>query len=210
VYVSAADGILERIERQRVIPVLRTRDCADAVATARACLRGGMTVIELTYSIPGVEEALRELTGDDKVVVGMGTVTSAAQVWSSVELGARFIVSYGFDPEVVATGVELGTPTVPGALTPSEVAACRRAGATAVKLFPARLIEPSYLGDLMAVMPGLKLVVTGGIPSTQEGIRPWLAGGAVAVGVGSSLGTAGADGADEVERRARALVQTGA
>jgi 2-dehydro-3-deoxyphosphogluconate aldolase / (4S)-4-hydroxy-2-oxoglutarate aldolase len=208
VRVSAANGVLEQIERQRVIPVLRTRDPDDAIATARACMDGGMRLIELTYSIPKVEEALGVLTRDEDVVVGVGTVTDPDQVRSSVDLGAQFIVSYGFDPEVVASAVALGVPMVPGALTPSEVAACRRAGAAAVKLFPARLIEPDYLRDLKAVMPGLKLVVTGGIPSTPDGIRPWLEGGAIAVGVGSSLGTAAADGAEEVERRARAILGT--
>jgi len=164
-----------------------------------------MRVIELTYSIPKVEEALRALADDD-VLVGMGTVTEPGQVRASVELGARFIVSYGFDPEVVASAIELGVAVIPGALTPSEVAACRRAGATAVKLFPARMIEPGYLRDLGAVMPGLKLVVTGGIPSTPEGIRPWLDAGALAVGVGGALGSVAADGAGEVERRCRALL----
>ena len=154
--MSAAEGVLAEVERQRVIPVLRTRDREDAVATARACGRGGMRVVELTYSIPGVEEALRELAGNHDFIVGMGTVTTASQVQSSVALGARFLVSYGFDHEVVASAVELGVPIVPGALTPSEVAGCLRAGAAAVKLFPARLIEPAYLGDLAAVMPGTK------------------------------------------------------
>jgi 2-dehydro-3-deoxyphosphogluconate aldolase / (4S)-4-hydroxy-2-oxoglutarate aldolase len=209
VRVSAASGALERIEQQRVIPVLRTRDAEDAVATARACVRGGMGVIELTYSIPNVEEALVDLARDEGIVVGVGTVTAPAQVDASVDLGARFLVSYGFDPEVIASAVERGVPMIPGGLTPSEVAGCRRAGAAAVKLFPARLVEPSYIRDLRAVMPDLKVMVTGGIPSTPEGIRPWLADGAMAVGLGSALGTAADDGADEVERRCRALVRIG-
>ena len=204
--MSSADEVLDRLHRQEVVPVLRTRDADDAVATARACVRGGMEVVELTYSIPEVERAVEALAADESVVVGVGTVTDPAQVRSAVDLGAQFIVSYAFDPEVVATAVELEIAVIPGALTPSEVAACRSAGASAVKLFPARLIEPSYLRDLAAVMPGLKLLVTGGIPATAEGIRPWLDAGAVAVGVGSALGSAGTDGEDEVERRARALV----
>jgi 2-dehydro-3-deoxyphosphogluconate aldolase / (4S)-4-hydroxy-2-oxoglutarate aldolase len=206
--VFAADPVIGLIEKQRVIPVLRAGDAGDAIATARACEKGGMQVIELTYSIPGVEEALQELVANGEVIVGMGTVTTTDQVQTSFDLGARFIVSYGFDPEVVACAVELGVPIIPGALTPSEVARCGRAGAAAVKLFPARLIEPTYLGDLAAVMPGTKLIVTGGIPSTPDGIRPWLAAGAIAVGVGSALGTAAVDGADVVEQRSRLLAQS--
>lgn len=202
----SAESVLARLERQAVVPVLRTRDAADAVETARACLRAGMQVIELTYSIPDVEQAVRELAAADCTVVGVGTVTEPRQVRSSVERGAQFVVSYGFDPGVIAAAVELGVAVIPGALTPSEVDACRRAGATAVKLFPARLIQPAYLRDLRAVMPELKLVVTGGIAATVEGVRPWLEAGAAAVGIGSALGSAGADGANEVERRARELV----
>ena len=204
--MSSAEAALERLERQAVVPVLRSRDAEDAVATAQACRRGGMEVIELTYSIPEVERAVAELAADEDVVVGVGTVVEPAQVRTSGELGAQFIVSFGFDPDVVAAAVELGVAVIPGALTPSEVLACHRAGASAVKLFPARLIEPSYLGDLTAVMPGLKLMVTGGVPANVEGIRPWLEAGAIAIGVGSALGSVAADGADEVERRARELV----
>lgn len=204
---SRTVDVLEEIAGQRVVPVLRTRDPDDAVATARACARGGMRVIELTHSIPDVEAAVRVLVEEDDLIVGVGTVIDPAQVRASAALGARFIVSYAFDPRVVETAVELGVSVIPGALTATEVAKCRQAGASAVKLFPARLVEPSYLGDLRAVMPGTEFIVTGGIPSTPEGIRPWLEAGALAVGIGSALGTVAGDGADEVERRCRAVLE---
>jgi len=200
---SAIVDVLQEIGGQGIVPVLRTRDPEDAIATARACARGGMRVIELTHSIPDVESAVRVLVEQDDLVVGVGTVVDPEQVRANAALGARFIVSYAFDARVVETAVELGVAVIPGALTATEVSRCRQAGASAVKLFPARLIEPSYLGDLRAVMPGTEFMVTGGIPATREGIRPWLEAGAFAVGMGSALGTASADGADEVERRCR-------
>lgn len=205
--MSGDSGVLDAIERQRVVPVLRSRDADDAIATGRACIRAGMSVIELTYSIPEVERALVALARDEGIVVGIGTVTEPSQVEASVERGARFIVSYGFDQAVMTSAVKLGVAAIPGALTPSEVAGCRQAGAAAVKLFPARLLEPAYLQDLAAVMPGLKIVVTGGIAATREGIRPWLEAGALAVGVGSALGSAATEGVDEVERRCRELLR---
>jgi len=206
---SRVVDVLGEIAAQRIVPVLRSRGPADAIATARACARGGMRVIELTHSTADVESAVRVLVEQDDLIVGVGTVTDPDQVRASVALGARFIVSYAFDSQVVETAVELGVVVIPGAFTATEVANCRRAGASAVKLFPAHLVEPSYLGDLRAVMPGTEFMVTGGIPSTPEGIHPWLDAGALAVGLGSALGNAAADGADEVERRCRKALGIG-
>jgi 2-dehydro-3-deoxyphosphogluconate aldolase/(4S)-4-hydroxy-2-oxoglutarate aldolase len=199
--------ILEAIAQQRIVPVLRNCDPDDAIATGRACAQAGMRVIELTQSIPDVGSAVRALVEQDDLIVGVGTVVEPDQVRANVGVGARFIVSYAFDERVVETALELGVAVIPGALTATEVARCRHAGASAVKLFPARLIEPSYLGDLRAVMPGIEFMVTGGIPSTAEGIRPWLDAGALAVGVGSALGSAGEDGADEVARRCHEVLE---
>jgi len=204
---SPNGGILDEIAAQRVVPVLRSTDVDDAIATARACARAGMRVIELTRSIPEVEVAVSELAHSDELVVGVGTVVTPDEVEKSVEAGARFMVSFGFDSEVVKASNALGITMIPGALTPTEVARCRQAGSSVVKLFPARLIEPSYLRDLVAVMPEMEFMVTGGSPATPGGIGPWLQAGALAVGVGSALGSAAVDGADEVERRCRQLMQ---
>jgi 2-dehydro-3-deoxyphosphogluconate aldolase/(4S)-4-hydroxy-2-oxoglutarate aldolase len=104
---------------------------------------------------------------------------------------------------MVQTAIELGVAAIPGAFTPTEVAACLRAGAAAVKIFPVRGLPPGYLLDLRAVMPSLRAFVSGGLAAEAARIRPWLEAGALAVGLGSDLGTAAAVGADEVERRAR-------
>ncbi|MBA2522419.1 MAG: bifunctional 4-hydroxy-2-oxoglutarate aldolase/2-dehydro-3-deoxy-phosphogluconate aldolase, partial [Solirubrobacterales bacterium] len=145
---SAIVDVLEEIAGQRVVPVLRTADPDDAIKTAQACARAGMRVIELTHSIPDVGAAVRALAEDDDLIVGVGTVVEPDQVRANVELGARFIVSYAFDERVVETAVGLGVAVIPGAMTATEVDRCRQAGASAVKLFPARMIEPSYLRDL--------------------------------------------------------------
>jgi 2-dehydro-3-deoxyphosphogluconate aldolase/(4S)-4-hydroxy-2-oxoglutarate aldolase len=197
--------VLERIAVQRVVPVLRSADVADAVATARACARAGMEVIELTHSTPDVESAVRELAGEG-LTVGVGTVTGAAQVEPAVAAGAAFVVSFAAPAGMVQAARSLGVPAIPGALTPTEVAACLAQGAPAVKLFPARGLDPAYLRHLLAVMPQLRAIVTGGLRARAEDIVPWLQAGALAVGLGGDLGTAGADGAEEVERRARAAL----
>lgn len=203
------NDVLERIARQRVLPVLRSADVADAVATARACAAAGMEVIELTHSTPGVEEAVRVLAQED-LVVGVGTITSAAQVDAAVAAGAGFVVSFTAPAGMVAAARALDVPAIPGALTPTEVAGCLGSGAAAVKLFPARGLAPAYLRDLRAVLGDVRAIVTGGLQANAESIVPWLHAGALAVGLGGDLGTVAVDGAQEVDRRARAALAAAA
>jgi 2-dehydro-3-deoxyphosphogluconate aldolase/(4S)-4-hydroxy-2-oxoglutarate aldolase len=197
--------VLERIGAQRVVPVIRARDVADAVATARACARGGMEVVELTGSTPGVLDALRRL-GDDGLVLGLGTITAAEQVAPAAEAGAWFVVSFTAPEEMVRAAARCGVAAIPGALTPTEVFACMGAGADGVKLFPARAVPPAYVSDLLSVMPALPVIVTGGLRASADGVLPWLDAGALAVGLGTDLGTAAGVGEAEVERRARAAL----
>ena len=205
-----SEAALERLAAQRVVPVLRSADTQDAIDTARACARAGMSVIELTHTTPDVEQAVSALADED-VVVGVGTITDAEQVRAAIAAGARFVVSYTLPAGMVQAAVELGVPAIPGALTPTEVAACLRAGAAAVKLFPARGLSPGFLRDVRAVMPELRAFVSGGLAASREEIQPWLRAGAIAVGLGSGLGTVAKVGTDEVERRARlALAAAGA
>lgn len=198
-----AAGAWDAIAAQRVIPVLRTAAAEDAVATARACAAVGLTVVELTCTTPDVFAALEALRDDD-VRAGLGTVTSADEVRRAAAAGAEFVVSYTNPTGMVEAAHAAGLTAVPGALTPTEVAACLRDGADAVKLFPARAISPAHVRDLRAVMPGVALMATGGVAAAD--IPAWLAAGVDAVGVGSELGTVARDGADAVRERAAALL----
>lgn len=198
--------VLAEIAAQRVVPVLRSADVEDAIATARACAQAGMRVIELTRTTPDVERALQALRDDD-LVLGLGTVTHRDQVSVAASAGARFVVSFTAPDGMVHDAHVHGLAAIPGALTPSEVAACVASGADAVKLFPGRDRSPAYVGDLRAVMPGLRLMVTGGLRASTDSAGSWLAAGALAVGIGSELGTVARDGADEVRRRAAAALE---
>jgi 2-dehydro-3-deoxyphosphogluconate aldolase / (4S)-4-hydroxy-2-oxoglutarate aldolase len=202
----SATAVVAQLAAQRVVPVLRTADVEDAVATARACAAAGMRVIELTRTTPCVERALEALRDDD-LLLGLGTVTHRDQVAPAARAGARFVVSFAAPAGMVAAAHERGLAAVPGAFTPSEVAACVDDGADAVKLFPAGRSAPAYLKDLRAVMPDLQVIATGGLRATPESAGAWLDAGALAVGIGGELGSAARDGAAEVERRARAALE---
>jgi 2-dehydro-3-deoxyphosphogluconate aldolase/(4S)-4-hydroxy-2-oxoglutarate aldolase len=192
---------LDELARQRVLPVLRCADAEDTIATARAAAAAGCRVVEVTKSTPGVEAAIAPLL-EDGLVVAVGTIRAAAEVAPLAAAGATLVVSFWNPPGFVAAATAAGIPAIPGGFTTSELAAAEADGAAAVKLFPAALTDPSYLGALRPLLPDLRLLVTGGIE--PDGVRPWLDAGALAVGLGSSLGTAATVGAAEVERRMRA------
>jgi 2-dehydro-3-deoxyphosphogluconate aldolase/(4S)-4-hydroxy-2-oxoglutarate aldolase len=194
---------LDAIAAQRVLPVLRTADVGDAVETARACARAGMRVVELTRTTPDVESAVRELVADG-LIVGVGTIREEAEVYAAAAAGASFAVSFCMPPGMVDAARAAGLVSIPGAFTPHEIATCTRAGADAVKLFPAGLATPGYLRDLAPLVPDARILVTGGIQ--PDGAAEWLNAGALAVGLGSALGTAVRVGAHEVERRCRAAL----
>lgn len=200
-------SVAELIGAQKVVPVLRSAGVENAIATARAAAGAGMQVVELTCSTAGVEKAIAELAGEG-LTVGLGTVTRPDEVRAAAAAGARFVVSFGDPPGMTETARELGLEAIPGTFSPTEVLAAQEAGAAIVKIFPARVLGPAYLRDLRAVMPGLVAIATGGIALDDGSIGEWLAAGALAVGLGSDLGSAAAIGPEGVAERAReALAQ---
>lgn len=177
---------IARIERQRVLPILRGRDTTRLAEVFDAVIAGGLHVVELTMSSP---DPVADLTGargrHPHATVGMGTVTDPASVAELAEAGAAFIVTPIAALPVVAEAVRLGVPVVAGAFTPTEVFDAHRAGASAVKIFPAGRLGAGYLSDVHSVMPDVRLVPTGGI--TEDDVDDYLGHGAAAVGLGSSL-----------------------
>ncbi len=154
------------IERVGLIPVLRARNAAQALAVVKAMIAGGVTVVEVTMTVPGALDVLKNLKKEygAKLLLGSGTVTTADQAAATIEAGAEFVVSPSFHPEVVAKTRALGKLSIPGALTPTEVITASRAGADYVKIFPCSAMGgASYLKSLLAPFPHLKLIPTGGV-----------------------------------------------
>ena len=120
-----------------------------------------------------------------EVIVGAGTVLDAATARSVIDAGAAFVVSPVFKPEVVAACRAADRAVMPGCLTPTEILAAWEAGADLVKVFPATALGPSFFSDVLAPMPMLRLVPTGGV--TRDNAGAWIRAGATAIGVGSAL-----------------------
>jgi 2-dehydro-3-deoxyphosphogluconate aldolase/(4S)-4-hydroxy-2-oxoglutarate aldolase len=178
----------EVIERVGLIPVLRARNVDQAHAVVQAMIAGGVTVVEVTMTVPGAVDLLKELKHEyaGQLLLGSGTVTTAEEVEATIEAGAEFVVSPSFHPEVVARTRAFGKLSIPGALTPTEVVTAWRAGADYVKIFPCSAMGgASYLKALLAPFPFLKLIPTGGV--TLQTAESFLCAGARALGVGSDL-----------------------
>ncbi|HEX6527533.1 MAG TPA: bifunctional 4-hydroxy-2-oxoglutarate aldolase/2-dehydro-3-deoxy-phosphogluconate aldolase [Streptosporangiaceae bacterium] len=176
------------VAAQRLLPVLRSPDAASAVARTRSLLDAGCRVVELTTTVPDWPRALaqcRELAAntDAAALIGMGTVTTAAQAVMAVSAGAQFLVSPFPAPDVRPVAARAGVILIEGGFTPAEVADAASRGPA--KVFPAHVGGPAFIRSLRAILPRAQLIPTGGIAVGQAG--GYLDAGAVAVGVGSGL-----------------------
>ena len=152
----------------RIIPVLTVPSAAMARPLAEALAAGGARCAEVTFRNPAAEDVLRAMAAHGGLAVGAGTVITPEQAERAVAAGARFVVSPGFDADVVQRCRQLDVPVVPGVATATELQAALRSGVQTVKLFPAeRLGGVATLAALAAPFPGVRFVPTGGIGPDQ-------------------------------------------
>lgn len=207
-----SEQIKETLERVGLIPVLRARSVDEGRALVDAMMAGGITVVEVTMTVPNAVDLLRELKKrhGSNLLLGSGTVTTAAQAAATINAGAEFVVSPSLHLDVIATTKQLGKVSIPGALTPTEIITAWRAGADYVKVFPCSAMGgASYLKAVRAPFPELKLIPTGGV--TLQTAADFIKAGARALGVGSDLVNAAAiaEGHPEtVTNTARAYLET--
>lgn len=203
--------IIESLESKIVAVVVFERE-QDAVPTARALARGGITCIEPTLRTDAAPAALRAILREvPEMTVGAGTVLSADQVRLVREIGVQFAVAPGCNSEVVTAAAEADLPFAPGVATPSEIEAAHGRGCGVLKLFPATALGgPAYLKSVNAAYRhlGLRFIPTGGV--TAETMVDWLAMPEVLAVGGSWLAPAALlhdQNWDEIERRARDAVE---
>lgn len=209
--MTAIASISQQIIDAGVVAVVRLRSASVVHDVVRALLAGGVTSIEITMTVPGAIGIIERLAADlpDGAVLGAGTVLSPQTARDVVAAGASFVVSPIFDPRLIDAAHEMGAAALPGCYTPSEIFAATQAGADIVKVFPAGGLGPSFLRDVLAPLPDVRLLPTGGV--TLENAAQWITSGAVAVGIGSALvsGSAVEQGRfDEIARNASALVES--
>jgi 2-dehydro-3-deoxyphosphogluconate aldolase/(4S)-4-hydroxy-2-oxoglutarate aldolase len=183
---SEVSALLARLRTARVVPVVRTSNAAHA-ATAVGWLReAGLTVFEITMTIPDAPALIRDLASDPTLLVGAGTVPDARTAEACLAAGARFIVAPWVDAALAAPCREARATLLLGAMTPTEVRAALAAGADAVKIFPAASAGgPSHLKALTSVFPGVAFCPTGGVEPGN--VAAYLQAGAAFVGMGGKL-----------------------
>lgn len=191
--MNAADlrggAVANAIRRHRLIAVLRRVEPRDALLRLVDELADtGVRLFEITLdAAEGADDlaAARSRLAGRECLVGAGTVLRGGQLKAARRAGADFAVSPLLDVELLRAAVDGGLPFVPGAMTPTEVAAAWEAGATFVKLFPASAVGASFVRELSGPLPEVQLIPTGGIDAGSAGA--FLVAGAAAVGVGSAI-----------------------
>lgn len=187
------DTVLNSILAEKLIVIARKVPDDKLIDVAEALYAGGIRLLEVTYCDDGsiTNEAVAASIGrlakhfEGRMFIGAGTVMTVEQVRLTKEVGGTFIISPNMDPEVIGETVKLGMVSLPGAFTPTEVAAARKAGADIVKLFPADCVGPAYLKAIKAPLSGVRMVAVGGIDENNMGA--YLKAGACGFGVGSNI-----------------------
>ena len=180
--------VLRQITSTGIIPVVRAQSADEAMRAVEAIKEGGISVLEITMTVPGavrvIEEVARRYESD--AVVGAGTVLDAETARICILAGARFVVSPALDVDTIACCRRYGVVVLPGAMTPTEVLAAWKAGADMVKVFPAGSMGgASFIKNLKAPLPQIELVPTGGV--SLKTAADFIKAGSAALGVGTDL-----------------------
>ena len=180
-------AVLERLTTIGVIPVIRARSADEAAQAIAAIQAGGISVLEITMTVPGAVELIREVALRAKdALVGAGTVLDPETARACIAAGARFVVSPALNVRTIEACRDAGIAVLPGALTPTEVVTAWDAGADLVKVFPANALGgASYIKSLKAPLPQIGLVPTGGV--NLQTAKDFIKAGAAALGVGADL-----------------------
>jgi len=185
--------VAKRIGEIGIVPVVRAASAKQGMQAAEAVCEGGIPIVEMTMTVPGAIDLISQLAksmGSD-VLVGAGTVTDAETANRCIEAGAEFLVSPGFDLEVVQLANRAGKFVIAGALTPTEVITAWKAGSDLVKVFPCGTVGGAkYIKALKAPLPHIPMVPTGGV--NLDTAADFFLAGAAAVGVGGELVSAAA------------------
>ena len=182
--------VMAALRESGAVAILRTENPTDLVEVAKALSKGGVKFVEITMTVPGaleiIRDAVAELKGAD-AFIGAGTVLDAETARAAIIAGAQFVVGPGFDAEMVKLCNTYGVVVMPGAFTPHEIIQAWKGGADVVKVFPADIGGPDYLKTVKEPLPQIELLPTKGI--NFETAASYLKAGAIAVGAGGCLVT---------------------
>ncbi|MDE7208872.1 MAG: bifunctional 2-keto-4-hydroxyglutarate aldolase/2-keto-3-deoxy-6-phosphogluconate aldolase [Clostridia bacterium] len=202
-------NVYQTIKEQGVVVVIRGNDLQEAIKTVEACYKGGIKVIEVTFTVPRADELIKTLVekyaGSD-MLVGAGTVLDPETARIAMLAGAQFIVSPSLNVDTIKTCNRYGVPVMSGVMTPTEAQTAMEYGVDILKLFPGDIAKPAGLKALKGPFPNANIMPTGGV--SQDNVKEWFKVGAYAVGAGSFLTKDAKTGDfDKVEKTCRAFVE---
>ena len=182
-------SILTKLLSSGVIAVIRADSKNEALLVTEATVKGGITGLEVTFTIPQAEELIREMKNkyseNENVVIGAGTVLDATTARIAIMAGADYIVSPYFDQKTAECCNLYQIPYLPGCMTITEISTALKAGVDIIKLFPGSAFGPEFVSAIKAPLPQVNIMPTGGV--NLENMEQWFAHGCTAVGVGGSL-----------------------
>ena len=202
--------VFDAVRAHRLVAVIRAADPAAALDAARAVIRGGIALVEVTYSVPDAPAVMRQLCTEAHagVLIGAGTVLTAREAQAALEAGARFLIAPNVSAAVATAARDAGAFYCPGAYTTNEILHAVEMGAHLVKVYPVGVAGgPDYIRVIRDPLPRIPMLAAGG--TNLDNIVPFLAAGCVACGLGGSLAEpalAAAGRFAEIESRARAFV----
>jgi 2-dehydro-3-deoxyphosphogluconate aldolase / (4S)-4-hydroxy-2-oxoglutarate aldolase len=185
--MSSRSEISARITELGLVAIIRTPTRDLVLPACEAIIKGGLTVVEVTMTVPDALVALREMSEKfgGQALIGAGTILNAQQCDAAIDAGAEFIVTPVSKPEIITAAHKRNKPVMLGAYTPTEAQLAHEAGADFIKIFPADKLGPGYIKNIRAPLPHLRVVPTGGVD--LQTAPEFLKAGCVALGVGSSL-----------------------
>lgn len=182
-------NVLTKIVECGVVAVVRADSKEEAVNISEACVKGGIQGIEVTFTVKGADEVIKELTSvyenNNNVIIGAGTVLDAATARIAILAGAQFVVSPAFDEDTAKLCNLYQVPYMPGCMTITEMKHALEAGVDIVKLFPGNAFGPEFVKAVKAPLPQVNIMPTGGVD--LDNVEQWIKNGCVAVGVGGNL-----------------------
>ncbi|PFO06244.1 2-dehydro-3-deoxyphosphogluconate aldolase [Bacillus sp. AFS076308] len=201
--------ILNKIQKGKVVAVVRGRNANDAYEISKACIKGGIKNIEVTFTTPGALEVIKMLSDEtikSNAVIGAGTVLDPETARIAMLNGAEYIVSPHFSQEISKICNLYSIPYMPGCLTATEMVEALKTGVDVVKVFPGGLAGTSYIETIKGPLPNINLMPSGGV--NLDNVREWLQKGSFAVGIGSVLTKdIEPDNYEEVQKLAKLFIE---
>ena len=179
--------ILDEIFKRKAVAVLRVKEEDKLKKVIQAIADGGVSIAEITMTVPNAIKLIEKMNNElnENIIIGVGSVLNKQTAEDAIKAGAKYVVSPILKKEIIETAQKYDVPVMPGCFTPTEIYSAFEMGADIAKVFPADVVGMPFFKAILAPMPHLKLMPTGGVSLTNAG--DWLKAGACAIGIGSAL-----------------------